>query len=292
MLKFVCVTKVNVFEEYEILSFQKAEAIQPHWFERFELDSTRIFEKVMDTARSKNIADSIILPTEKALVKAKRKMKSYNPLTEAADLYTHFAGINPNKNSSLLKFVCNYGIPASMIYERTYDVNDQAMYQSIMNLLAFSSDLKIQLKAFKETYSLWDSIKSHDLPYLKKVISKYPEDFFVNHASTLDKAQSVLADYIQGSLRWGHTLAVVEGKIRPILFFDHLYRIMDFQLYQAVVYDVPVKHCEFESCNKIFEDKNGRKFCPPFPGNKRSTCENTANQRLKRMKKKLANETF
>lgn len=40
-----------------------------------------------------------------------------------------------------------------------------------------------------------------------------------------------------------------------------------------------------ENCGDIFVKTHGhQKFCPPHPGRKRSTCENTFNQRLKRQR--------
>lgn len=73
----------------------------------------------------------------------------------------------------------------------------------------------------------------------------------------------------------------VNKKIVPALKFKNLIEVAGYQLKKAIFKNQRLEVCE--NCGALFEPKHAsQKFCSPLPGRKRSTCENTYNQRLKR----------
>jgi hypothetical protein len=66
--------------------------------------------------------------------------------------------------------------------------------------------------------------------------------------------------------------------------FVDLFEVAAYQLLLAVVGEADIRYCEY--CKQPFQLRHDtRKFCPPYPGNKRSTCENTVSMKNKRKKK-------
>ncbi|KPH73854.1 MULTISPECIES: hypothetical protein [Bacillaceae] len=79
---------------------------------------------------------------------------------------------------------------------------------------------------------------------------------------------------------------VIDGKIVPAMKFNNLLEVASFQLKQAIFKDLKLEECI--NCGALFEPIHGsQKFCSPLPGRKRSTCENTYNQRKKRERKNM-----
>lgn len=77
----------------------------------------------------------------------------------------------------------------------------------------------------------------------------------------------------------------IDGKIVPAISFNNLLDAAGFQLKKAIFKDEKLKRCI--NCGALFEPAHAsQKFCSPLPGRKRSTCENTYNQRQKRLRKK------
>jgi hypothetical protein len=78
---------------------------------------------------------------------------------------------------------------------------------------------------------------------------------------------------------------VNKKKIVEAAYFEDLFEVAFFQLRQAIFNEMDVKTCEH--CGFPFEVTHERqRFCPPLFGRKRSTCENTYNQRIKRQRQK------
>jgi len=88
-------------------------------------------------------------------------------------------------------------------------------------------------------------------------------------------------------LKAGETATrVINGKIVPAMKFSNLLEVASFQLKQAIFKDLKLEECI--NCGALFEPIHGsQKFCSPLPGRKRSTCENTFNQRKKRERKNM-----
>jgi hypothetical protein len=81
------------------------------------------------------------------------------------------------------------------------------------------------------------------------------------------------------------TTLFLEDRIVPAIKFKNLIEVAAYQLKKAIFTDTEPKLCL--NCGAIIEQRHAhQKFCSPLPGRKRSTCENTYNQRLKRQRKK------
>lgn len=81
------------------------------------------------------------------------------------------------------------------------------------------------------------------------------------------------------------TTTYTDGKIVPAVSFQNLLEVAAFQLKNAIINNVEFKICL--NCGALFAPRHAsQKFCSPLPGRKRSTCENTYNQRKKRLKNK------
>lgn len=77
----------------------------------------------------------------------------------------------------------------------------------------------------------------------------------------------------------------MNDKIVPAMKFNNLLEVAGYQLKQAIFKDYKLEECI--NCGALFEPKHAsQKFCSPLPDRKRSTCENTYNQRLKRTRLK------
>jgi hypothetical protein len=78
---------------------------------------------------------------------------------------------------------------------------------------------------------------------------------------------------------------VLKKKIVEAYSFKDLFEVAYFQLSQMIINGMKTKNCEH--CGFPFEVTHERqRFCSPLFGRKRSTCENTYNQRIKRQRQK------
>ena len=76
---------------------------------------------------------------------------------------------------------------------------------------------------------------------------------------------------------------LVDDNIVPAMRFNNLIEVAGYQLKQAIFKNQKLKRCD--NCGALFEPRHAsQKFCSPLPRRKRSTCENTYNQRLKRIR--------
>ncbi|QEL82649.1 hypothetical protein DN407_29585 (plasmid) [Bacillus sp. JAS24-2] len=109
-----------------------------------------------------------------------------------------------------------------------------------------------------------------------------------NTFSNISTEEKVKEVYVNKINRWSKgydNFSIVNGQIKKELLFNDLFDVANYQLSEAILQNKELKHCE--NCGHLFEPAHGsQKFCSPLPGRKRSTCENTYNQRLKRQRKK------
>ncbi|MES1049162.1 hypothetical protein FOA24_06805 [Bacillus thuringiensis] len=75
------------------------------------------------------------------------------------------------------------------------------------------------------------------------------------------------------------------GVLREAWRCQNLFEVAAYQLTEAILNNKTLGTCQH--CDNWFEVRHkNQKFCPPLPGRKRSTCESTYNQRLRRKRKK------
>jgi hypothetical protein len=68
----------------------------------------------------------------------------------------------------------------------------------------------------------------------------------------------------------------------PSVLFSALIDLAWWQLREALMRGVEYRKCKNDRCGNIFAVTHGnREYCPPYPNQKRSNCENAYNRRLK-----------
>lgn len=119
-----------------------------------------------------------------------------------------------------------------------------------------------------ELKTVWEEVKNKDL---KRIATAY-------------------LDIQLKMIRSGETAnRFSNGSIEPAIRFKNLLEVAGYQLKQAIFKNKKLEECL--NCGALFEPLHAhQKFCSPLPGRKRSTCENTYNQRQKRMRKKHEQE--
>lgn len=126
-----------------------------------------------------------------------------------------------------------------------------------------------------EEFKSWLSVKDEDL----KVIALTYISVLLNKQSLGKRQHKVTNVTCERSGKLVTEKAMVEA-----ISFNNLFEVAYYQLSKAIPKKEIRKcdHCEFP-----FELTHERQhFCPPLLGRKRSTCENTYNQRIKRQRKK------
>jgi hypothetical protein len=156
------------------------------------------------------------------------------------------------------------------------------IFQEHKQYILEKSDLEIDL--FQKTdgpftdeeFKIWVNMKDMDL----KDIAKSYITVLLNKQS-FGHIKTTLVDV--PCVKKGKT--VNEKKIVDAVSFNNLFEVAFYQLRQSIFNEMKLKRCEH--CGYPFEATHERqRFCSPLFGRKRSTCENTYNQRLKRQRQK------
>jgi hypothetical protein len=107
----------------------------------------------------------------------------------------------------------------------------------------------------------------------------------IENSSPEKLANHYLVELLNDLSKGNSTFTIINDKIHPATTFRSLFEVACYQLSRAVIGNVDMKPCE--NCGALFEvTHESRRFCPPLPGHKISTCQNTYNQRMKRKRKK------
>lgn len=273
-------TKVCVYENYEIIELTSESSID-EVISNTKSDIIKT-EFIIDLEKEQS-SSFVIVPSDLSKIK-----KKYNPLTEALDLYTEMAKIKLNDRRSILKFVDNFGIPIGI-----HSSNSQVV--SELNIVSCSSENLFILDSVKTMLEIWEAIDTSNSFFLEGILAK--ENFrslqinFKNYSSTIknpnliERSQQLLLGLIELHDVYKKCLRVdlIDGKLSNVIRFDNLFSLAMLQLAQSFTEGIGMKRCEL--CGSLFEVRHkGRRFCPPLLNNQRSTCENTHNQRLKRIK--------
>lgn len=277
------IRSVYVYKEYEILSFNSVEEIKHSFLERFGQDAYNSFK--IDGDLHNNGLIFVIFPSIESLKKFRQTItpERYNPFEETPDLYTEMAKLNDL--DYLFRFVNVFGIPIGNHINEPI-INTIKIDYATANDIAYAS---IMMKNLTE---LWYGIQTNDIYLMSKFIeelSKVPQ----NPVATIMKifgddvswiAKKTLASYMNFFQNSVISIDVAGDKIRPVAYCNNLFEVAINQFIQAVIHNIPLKRCE--QCGSLFELRHSsRRFCPPFKGNKRSTCENTYNARQRRLRK-------
>lgn len=213
----------------------------------------------------------------------KKEITIINNAYDLEGMYTELAKIEPFNNKQLINFCEIFGIPDG--FEPAIG-GDQLSFKdgNIRKQFSFLLSLYTDLTLYRFVFNAWIAVKENNKELIRYMEDKYKK-FMKNqyHKDLLSIItffldQNVYSNEVRFKLK--------NNQISRFRNYDNLLSIAYEQLIIAMIDDTPFKRCD--NCGHPFElTHEGRRFCPPLPGRKRSRCENTYNQRLKRQKQKL-----
>ncbi|GGF24278.1 hypothetical protein GCM10010954_23950 [Halobacillus andaensis] len=232
--------------------------------------------------------------------KSTSQTKNYKFET-AKSLYTELAKLTPFDFKSLIKFSKVFGLPYGLqedILEQhsSPDINVQIPFTDIYYLF-------YELTIYRYYFSLFEAIIFEDTNKIKSLLERHHNIIAQMSNTTIDNittafsiaiehddsliysAKELLTEHFHNNHRALQILPDFEdGKIIPKIFFKDLFEYAYFQMLNALMNNSELRKCEY--CNHVFEvDFEGRRFCPPLPFRKRSSCEMAYNRMKKKQKK-------
>lgn len=211
---------------------------------------------------------------EIAKIKIDEEIKSLtNEKGEKEDALLHRLS-SPKAKASLLKFSKKFGLLG--ISERNYSfkrINEAAFKKGINSIVV--TDIKKDLINQDMVTGIYRIKVAVD--YLKKLVQgKITEDEYHD-----------LVNIVNDELPFKHDrLQVKDGKSYPSILFSSLIDLAWWQLRDALLNGTEYKYCKNDRCGNIFAvDHGNREYCPPYPKQIRSNCENAYNRRKKYNKK-------
>jgi hypothetical protein len=176
---------------------------------------------------------------------------------------------------SLLKFSKRFGLLG--VSERKYfykKINEKAFTKGYE--YTASTDIKMDIinqELVDEIFRMKLAVK-----YLKKLA-----DGIITEDEKID-----LMNIVNDELPFKQDrLQLIEGKFYPSILFSSLIDLAWWQFREALFKGIEFKHCKNDRCGNIFAVTHGNQaYCPPYPGQKRSNCENAYNRRLKYQRNK------
>jgi len=320
-----CSSNFVVAPEYKMEHFTKEsdEQVGTYYYYSFARIKNRIQAK---QKKLEGFIKRIYVPEEEVLKfgNAEEDYYTYDPLSDTPELYLEMNKIEVLNDASLMKFIKNYGIPFDIQMNDKEDEligpislfpkNDTVKFNTEMDVLTFYEELLELQTSFK----MWHCIKENNREYMQQVkdeFADFAQVFFTERTEDLSpeelaflKAnersselimtweqvkntdlQNIAFAYLNIKLKQRNSgktsTRLADGKIIPAISFNNLLEVASYQLKQAIFKDEKLEKCL--NCGALFEARHAaQKFCSPLPGRKRSTCENTYNQRLKRLRKK------
>lgn len=209
----------------------------------------------------------------------------YDPINDTPHLYTEMAKVDLFDTKKLVKFSKEFGIPCGLPSRYSATPGSPSNQPA---LIEYGSVLEInkELTILRFLIELWNAIKYDDFNFMHSAICKVlSPDVNMNNKELKNAATNILINELEIKNKGNSTFQLINGELHPAVHFNDLFEVAYYQLYQAIYNDSEFKRCEF--CGSLFEVMHkGRRFCPPLPDRKRSTCENTYNRRKQRQKQK------
>jgi hypothetical protein len=248
----------------------------------------------------------------------------YNPLEETKELYLELNKVEFEQPETLLKFINTYGLPTGRnVDEGNKDV--KVLYRMMMEDIelklfhlkeiieawdALQTNNIEEMEKFKGRFELHSSldqvgeyivfdeeiadksVENNNLTTnsfklwleskhfgLKDTIKAYITSLL--NEQQLGEYKTVLIDVATKE----NNKVIYKKRIVDAVSFNDLFEVAFFQLRQLILKEMNFRRCD--NCQSPFEPVHERqRFCSPLFGRKRSTCENTFNQRIKRQRQK------
>lgn len=265
--------KINFFDEDSLIKFSKEYGLP--YDEHEDLQDRGVYGSNLfkENATLTALRTMSILGFYEYLMNYKRVVKIWSDikqgntseLKEIKEIFSFYSNFNNDQREDFIKEVSLEGY--IRMVNADLGIVDKESAEIINNLFINNPQqiVKLQEKASAQT-ATWNKVqnlsdKEIALAYLNLELNK------------LDSGQI--------------TTTYSHGRIMPAVKFNNLMEVAAYQLKQAIFDDVKLEPCL--NCGALFQpNRPHQKFCSPLPGRKRSTCENTYNQRLKRERRKKA----
>jgi hypothetical protein len=230
---------------------------------------------------------------------------TYNPLSEVHDILTPIANLDVNNLDELLQFIRSFGLfgeEAKRLTLREVQYITKFPHQfsfkkeNIFNIVSDILELKRTFYYANKSISK-DANKNDEIEAIKNfaLLNKHVEENpnlpdYIQIESKEDETSAlkeVTALLLRQNASYIESTQVLNGDYAPAIIFPSLIDVAYYQLSKALLEQKEFRRCLRHDCNKLFIAQHGhQKFCAPLPGKKRSKCENTYNQRLKRQRQK------
>lgn len=238
-------------------------------------------------------------------------MKTYN-LQDAISLYTELAKVEPFNFKDIVRFSKVYGLPYGINDNK--GSGGIIVYSDKLKVIGDNYiQLNSELVLYRYIFDLFQSVVTQDLDNLRKMqkekfderlkrVEEYKKNVEKNGTNHLiwDEIDKVISmdqkDYDdslvlisgkrdleaflkqRGGVNIDLGMDEQQGVFHPTAYFSNLFKYSYFQIMQALVNNVELRKCEY--CGHVFEvTYEGRRFCPPLPFRKRSSCEMAYNNR-------------
>lgn len=244
-------------------------------------------------------------------------------LEEAESLYTELAKLTPFDNKGLLKFSKVFGLPFGVAEDvvdwAKFETNEPPVTIPVSLLTRFHEELIY----YRYLFDMFKNVKLQNIEELKRredqatkkvyeLLKKMAEDVADKTGTTLSgfpdmetgianlaknklgsssdeklllmEKQTLASRLYGGKKKLQIELDFDHGKFVPKIYFFDLFEYAYFQIMTALVNDAELRECEY--CGHVFEvTYEGRRFCPPLPFRKRSSCEMAYNNRRRKENK-------
>lgn len=145
-------------------------------------------------------------------------------------------------------------------------------------------DLTFKKEELKRIQQAPDIVKE----YFGYSNSKKDQKTALRNQPVIDQVNHYLVELLNDLRKGDSSFRIIKNKRMPGTTFYNLTEVAYYQVSRHIAINGDFKRCEYDKCGAIFEvTHESRRFCPPLPGNKISTCQNSYNQRMKRKRRKV-----
>lgn len=240
---------------------------------KIDFKSPATFTKFINTY-GLPLGDNISAGNEEVKVFYKMDIKEFlEPFIRIKEIIDLWQAIQENNLDKLKKAKESFGLSSGKRFLIMAEVYKQEILKTDIDIKEL---FKKEGSFTSEELKLWESVKDGDL----KDIAKAYITVLLNKQS-FGTIKTTLVDVPCP----GKGKTVMKKKIVDAVSFENLFEVAFYQLRQMIFNEMQIRTCEH--CGFPFEVTHEKqRFCPPLFGKKRSNCENTYNQRLRRQKKK------
>lgn len=246
-------------------------------------------------------------------------VRTYN-LQDAESLYTELAKLTPFDYKGLVKFSKVFGLPFG-IGEDVIDWTQLETKEPPVSIpVALITQFYIELMNYRYLFNHFKNVKLQNFEELQIKENQAAEDFYKlakemaediakktgvilpefpdleTGMGNLKKHRIMSSDNENLLLRYKERLASFlgsgkrilkiqldfdDGRFVPKIHFYDLFEFAHFQMISALINEAELRECEH--CGHVFEvTYEGRRFCPPLPFRKRSSCEMAYNNKRRK----------